>query len=83
MPAGNKRNTKTKSRITLNCRRYNAKKRKRNDISSIVQDEERDDACVVVENTDENTQRNNNTFHLQDEGIYLRFNGDYFKFIDV
>ena len=38
MPAGEKRNTKTKSRKTLNCRRYNAKKRKRNDISSIVQD---------------------------------------------
>lgn len=50
MPAGRKRNTKTKSRAILNHRRYDAKKRKKNDISSIVQDEEREDACVVVEN---------------------------------
>ena len=48
-----------------------------------MEDEQRDDDCVVVENTQDHVQINNNTFHVQDEVIYLIFNGDYFKFIDV
>ena len=48
-----------------------------------MEDEQRDDDCVVVENTQDHVQMNNNTFHVQDKVIYLRFNGDYFKFIDV
>ena len=83
MPTGRKRNPKTKSLIALRRRRCEAKKRKTNSTYIIVEDGQRDDDCVVVENTQENAQMNNNTFHLQDEAIYLRFNGDYFQFIDV
>ena len=83
MPTGRKRNTESKRVRTLHSRRYRAKKRKTNNTSIIVEDEQRDDDCVVVENTQDHVQINNNTFHVQDEVIYLIFNGDYFKFIDV
>ena len=83
MPAGRKRTIKNNSLIILRQRRYNAKKRKTNNDSIIVEDEHRDDDCVVVENNKEKAQMNNNTFHLQDVSIYLTYNGDDYKFIDV
>ena len=48
-----------------------------------MEDEQRDDDCILVENSNEKPQINNNTFHLQDEAIYMTFSGDSYKFIDV
>ena len=48
-----------------------------------MEDEQRDDDCIMVENIQNKEQLHNNTFYLQDESIYLTYNGDDFKFIDV
>ena len=59
------------------------KEKKKNPTSIIVEDEQRDDDCVLVENSYEKTQINDNSFHLRDETIYMTFDGDCYKFIDV
>ena len=48
-----------------------------------MEDEQRDDDCVMVENIQNREQLNNNTFYLQYGSIYLPYNGDEFKFIDM
>ena len=83
MPAGRKRNIKAKSLKSLRNQRYHTKKRKINNTPIIVEDQQRDGDCVIVENIQNKQQLHNNKFHVQDESIYLTYNGDDFKFIDV
>ena len=54
-----------------------------------MQNDYRDDECVIIENAEirndieDVRQLNINTIHMLDGNIYLSFNGDDFKLIDV
>ena len=50
MPVGRKRSTKNQSSKTVRDRRYISKKRKIKNTPIIVEDQQRDSDCVIVEN---------------------------------
>ena len=58
-------------------------------IDHSIEDEVRDDECVVIESTEirkggeDNTLRPCNTINMENGNICLNFNGNYFKFVDV
>ena len=64
-------------------------RRNRVDVNNSIEDELRDDTCVVNENTENrkggenNTSLPMNTINIQNGRICLNFNRNYFKFIDV